>query len=183
MVGTSLMKFLPGECLWTSLMISQHWFRWWLGAVRQQAITWANVDRDLCRQMASLDLNELNLEFYKRVATVIMTFAIVSSFHSTIVPTLTQMRHGDAHMRLWNRPEVRKLLLFNFLLFLDLKLENYYFFTFLLFLDLKLENYSVFTFLLFLDLKLENYSALFHFFLNLKLENYSIFRWRSARLQ
>ena len=30
--------------------------------------------------------------------------------------------------------------------------------TFLLFLDLKLENYSVSTFLLFLDLKLENYS-------------------------
>ena len=29
-------------------------------AVRQQAITWANVDPDLCRQMASLGLNELN---------------------------------------------------------------------------------------------------------------------------
>ena len=27
MVGTSLMKFLAGECIWTSLMISQHWFR------------------------------------------------------------------------------------------------------------------------------------------------------------
>ena len=38
-------------------MISQHWFRQWLGAVRQQAITWANVDPDLCRQMASLGLN------------------------------------------------------------------------------------------------------------------------------
>ena len=25
----------------------------------QQAITWANVHPDLCRQMASLDLNEL----------------------------------------------------------------------------------------------------------------------------
>ena len=24
MVGTSLMKFLPGKCLWTSLMLSQH---------------------------------------------------------------------------------------------------------------------------------------------------------------
>ena len=45
-----------------------------------------------------------------------------------------------------------------FLLFLNLKLENYSVFTFLLFLDLKLENYSLFTFLLFLDLKLENYS-------------------------
>ena len=34
-------------------------FMQWLGAVRQQAITWANVDPDLCRQMASLGLNEL----------------------------------------------------------------------------------------------------------------------------
>ena len=40
-------------------MISQHWFRWWLGAVRQQAIIWANVDPDLCRHMASLGHNEL----------------------------------------------------------------------------------------------------------------------------
>ena len=40
-----------------------------------------------------------------------------------------------------------------FLLFLNLKLENYSVFTFLLFLDLKLEYYSVFTFLLFLDLQ------------------------------
>ena len=61
----------------------------------------------------------------------------------------------------FSRPEVRKLLLFTFLLFLDLKLENYYFFTFLLFLDLKLEYYSVFTFLLFLDLQdCSNYSEL-----------------------
>ena len=37
----------------------QHWFRLWFGAVRQQAITWANVDPDICRQMASLGLNEL----------------------------------------------------------------------------------------------------------------------------
>ena len=27
----------------------QHWFRLWLGAVRQQVITWANVDQGLCR--------------------------------------------------------------------------------------------------------------------------------------
>ena len=34
-----------GECHNTSLMISQHWFRQWLGAVRQQAITWTRVDK------------------------------------------------------------------------------------------------------------------------------------------
>ena len=33
----------------------------WLGAVRQQAITWANVDPDLCRHMVSLAYNELKL--------------------------------------------------------------------------------------------------------------------------
>ena len=43
-----------------SLMISQYWVGWWLGAVRQQAITWAYVDPDLCRHMASLGHNELN---------------------------------------------------------------------------------------------------------------------------
>ena len=56
----SLMKLLSDECHDTLLMISQPWFRWWLGAVRKQAITWANVDPDLSRQMASLCLNELN---------------------------------------------------------------------------------------------------------------------------
>ena len=43
-------------------MISQHWFRKWLGAVRQQAITWANVDPDLCRHTASPGHNELNTQ-------------------------------------------------------------------------------------------------------------------------
>ena len=38
----------------TLLTISQHWFRLWIGAVRQQAITWANVDSVPCRLMASL---------------------------------------------------------------------------------------------------------------------------------
>ena len=40
-------------------MISQHWVRQWLGAVRQQATAWANVDSDLCHHMASLGHNEL----------------------------------------------------------------------------------------------------------------------------
>ena len=42
------------ECHRTLLMMSQHLFRWWLGAVRQQAITWTSVDQDLQRHMASL---------------------------------------------------------------------------------------------------------------------------------
>ena len=47
------------ECYRTLLMISQHWFRKWLGAVRQQAITWTTVDQDLQRHMVSLGPNEL----------------------------------------------------------------------------------------------------------------------------
>ena len=36
-----------------------------IGAVRQQAITWASVDPDRCRHMASLGPNELNsINFY-----------------------------------------------------------------------------------------------------------------------
>ena len=43
-------------------MICQHWFKQWLGAVRQQAITWANVDWDISRHMATLGRNELNIK-------------------------------------------------------------------------------------------------------------------------
>ena len=45
-------------------MVSQHWCRLWLGAVRQQAITWANVDPDLCHHMASLSHNEIKLQHH-----------------------------------------------------------------------------------------------------------------------
>ena len=50
-------KLFPGECYRIPLVISHHWFRQRLGAVRQQAIAWANVDQDLCCQMASLRHN------------------------------------------------------------------------------------------------------------------------------
>ena len=48
-----LEKLSSDECHWTLLIISQHWFRSWLGAVRHQAITWANVDPDLSCHMPS----------------------------------------------------------------------------------------------------------------------------------
>ena len=70
-LDTALVKSTPDECHWTSLMISQHWFRWWLGAVRQQAITRANVNPDRCCHMASLGHNELvnSFAFRLRVKT------------------------------------------------------------------------------------------------------------------
>ena len=57
-INTFSVKFLSGEYN-TSLVISQQWFRQWLGAVKQQAITWANVYPDLWRHMASLGHNAL----------------------------------------------------------------------------------------------------------------------------
>ena len=59
MTVVSLVQFSLYECHWDLLMMSQHWFRYWLGAVRQQAITWINVDPDLSRHMVSLGHNEL----------------------------------------------------------------------------------------------------------------------------
>ena len=61
MTDASLVKWPPDECNWILLIISQHWFRQGLGAVRQQAVAWANVDPDLCRHMALLGYNELTL--------------------------------------------------------------------------------------------------------------------------
>ena len=49
-----LVTLFSGECHRASLMKSQLWFRKWLGAVRQQAITWANFGPDICRHVASL---------------------------------------------------------------------------------------------------------------------------------
>ena len=43
-------------------MIHQQWFRLWLGAIRQQAITWANVDLDLCHHMASSGHSKLKYD-------------------------------------------------------------------------------------------------------------------------
>ena len=40
-------------------MISQHWLRWWLSTIRQQAITWDNVDSDLCHHIVSSDHNHI----------------------------------------------------------------------------------------------------------------------------
>ena len=55
--------------------MSKYWFRKWLGAIRQQAITWANVDLVLCRHMVghnelkcifvneNLNLNKISLKY------------------------------------------------------------------------------------------------------------------------
>ena len=53
------MQLLSCECHRISLMISLCWLRYWLGGIRQQVITWANVDPTSCCHMASLGHTEL----------------------------------------------------------------------------------------------------------------------------
>ena len=43
---------LSYECGRNLLMTSQHWFRYWLCAIRQQGPTWANVTQVLCHHRA-----------------------------------------------------------------------------------------------------------------------------------
>ena len=51
------MELLTYEWHRTVLMASQYLFIWWLGAVRQQVITWTNVDQVLWHHIASLRHN------------------------------------------------------------------------------------------------------------------------------
>ena len=54
------LKMSSGKCQPFCFPItSPHWFRWWLGAIKHQAITLMNVDPNLCCHMASLGHNEL----------------------------------------------------------------------------------------------------------------------------
>ena len=48
----------------TLLMNSLHWIRKRFGALRQQTITWTNVDPDVCCHTASSCHNELNTEWF-----------------------------------------------------------------------------------------------------------------------
>ena len=74
-------------------MIRQHWFRSWFGAVKQQVITWANVDPVFCCHMATLGLNELKTLFIQIVSVKWHNLCIfgetfpvsLKGFHWTIV--------------------------------------------------------------------------------------------------
>ena len=49
-------SFISGYC---NLFCCQHWFRLWLGATRQQGITWTNVDQWWGAGISSLDMQYL----------------------------------------------------------------------------------------------------------------------------
>ena len=51
---------------------SAHWVMQWLSVSRQQAIiTWANVDKDLCRHLASLGHHELTHRTLNKMAFIL----------------------------------------------------------------------------------------------------------------
>ena len=56
------LKLVIGECHSIPLVISQHWCKkWLLSAIRQQAITWTNIDPVLCRLVTSVRHKYLTL--------------------------------------------------------------------------------------------------------------------------
>ena len=98
MSEVSLSKLLSDECHWTSLMICQHWFMQWLGAVSHQAITWSSVDQDLRHYMVSLGYN-----VYPTLAREFQGFRMWGKFvfrtlELTDTPTnlANQVKVGDA---------------------------------------------------------------------------------------
>ena len=78
------------------LMISQHWFRLWLGVVRQQAITRTNADPDLCCDMASLSHNEsqiwtrTNSNNFSQQRTVVFWFRLATILSLLEAPYLME---------------------------------------------------------------------------------------------
>ena len=75
-------------------MRSQHWFRYWLGAVRQQAITWADVHPDLWCHMVSLGHNVLSLSF----TTIVIQFWWQFEFTVTLFLAIILL-HNSAHAK------------------------------------------------------------------------------------
>ena len=72
-------------------MISQHWFRWWRGAIMQQTIIWFNVKADLSRHLASKSvLLAVNNEFVFNIYGVI--FQKAKTFTSHISASHLQQR-------------------------------------------------------------------------------------------
>ena len=76
----------------------------WLGAVRQQAITWSNVDPDLCPHMTSPGHNELN-------PMMAMNFVPhgIAKLGNNYPYVLTALNHGSMEVLLRNRISINLL--------------------------------------------------------------------------
>ena len=86
-IGVFLVILPSVECHWTLLKISQHWFRWWLGALRRQTITGVNIHSDLCRHMASVGHNDLRrfavrYLHHKWTSSILRKFVLNTQHHN-----------------------------------------------------------------------------------------------------
>ena len=72
-----------------SLMISQHRFRSWLGAIRQQAITWVNVDPDLWHHIGVTRPQWVNMSCHR-------------TFHCGGTFIIQTSNHQKWHHRAWS---------------------------------------------------------------------------------
>ena len=95
LVSSNLLMIMWSDgCHRTLLMISQHWFRQWLGVVRQQAITWTRVDQDLQCHTASLGPNELiQSSWYAIYCDTYDTISATSVCYKSQTPTRTISFH------------------------------------------------------------------------------------------
>ena len=96
MAVVSLVKLPSSEYHWTLVVISKHWFRSWLGAIRQQAITWTNIDPDLCHHMVSLLtrsqwINSLGHVGYGMPHKICFRWMWMPQYSTDNEPTLAQM--------------------------------------------------------------------------------------------
>ena len=73
------MKLFSNVSHMASLMISQHWFRYWLDVIRQLAVIWTNADQVAWCHNASLAASLLN---FKRIFSdwsfILMEFSLYS---------------------------------------------------------------------------------------------------------
>ena len=80
--SVNTVKLFLGEC---SPVESQHWFGRWVDAAKQQAITWVNVDHDLCHHMASLGHNGLKACVRAKVLATCICIPIYQIIYSLII--------------------------------------------------------------------------------------------------
>ena len=114
-IGSSfnnVLGWMQWSTLVTLLLISQHWLRKWPDAIRQETITWANADPDLCGHMASLGHNELMKSVLTRCCTLL--FQCSSDVPHQLHPRghepcvhYDQHPHGHAHTHVCCRSHCR----------------------------------------------------------------------------
>ena len=77
---------------------------WWLGAVRHQAITWANVDTIQCPHITSLGPNKLNQMFYwERITAYRVNCQLVVTFQQKhpLLSCYVANNHGTGYVDEW----------------------------------------------------------------------------------